>query len=186
MMKKAIFMMPVLLLFIVQATFSQKYFTRDGKIAFYSDAALEKIEAHNNSATSVLDMASGAMEFAVLIKGFQFEKALMQEHFNENYMESDKYPKALFKGKFDGFTAANLTKDGNYPVNVKGQLTIHGITKDVNVKGQFTVKGGALTGNASFNVLVADYGIKIPAVVKDNIAKEVRIDVNCNYQVFNK
>ncbi len=185
-MKRTIVLIPLLLLFFAQGIQAQKYFTREGKITFVSDAAMEKIEAVTNSATSVIDMATGAVEFAVLIKGFQFKKALMQEHFNENYMESSKFPKATFKGKIDNFSSVNLKKDGTYPVTTKGKLTIHGVTKDVDLKGQFVVKGGAISGTSTFNLAVADYDIKIPSVVKDNVAKVVKVDVSCNYQEFNK
>ncbi|NUO03161.1 MAG: YceI family protein [Saprospiraceae bacterium] len=173
-------------LFASSTLFAQKYFTREGKIAFLSDAKIEKIEATNKTATSVYDSETGKMEFAVLIKGFQFEKALMQEHFNENYMESDKFPKATFKGSVSDFKTINFTKDGVYPVKVKGQLTIHGVTKDVETEGKFTVKSGAVSAASSFTVAVADYGIAIPAVVRDNIAKTVKIDVTVGYQELKK
>ncbi len=101
-------------------------------------------------------------------------------------MESTKFPKAIFKGNFEGLTAANLKTDGTYPVTVKGKLTIHGVTKDVTSKGQFVVKGGAISGTSNFKVLIADYGIQIPALVKDNIAKEVAINVACNFQEFTR
>lgn len=162
---------------------SQKYFTKEGKIAFFSDASLEKIEAHNQKATSVLDAESGKMEFAVLIKAFQFEKALMQEHFNENYLESSKYPKAVFKGEIADFnTVVNLKKDGEYPVKVKGDLTIHGVTKAVETNAVFVVSNGTINANSSLTVALADYKIEIPAVVRDNIAKTVRIDIKVQYQ----
>ena len=165
---------------------AQKYFTREGKITFHSDAPVEKIEATNNSGTSVIDLESSRMEFAVLIKAFQFEKALMQEHFNENYMESSKYPKATFKGKIANMGAINFSKDGTYEANITGDLTIHGVTKPIETKGQFEVKGGKISGHSTFVVAVADYNIEIPNVVKDNIAKEVKIEVDCDYQEFKK
>jgi hypothetical protein len=163
------------------AVTAQKYFTREGNISFFSDAPLEKIEANNKTATSVLDVATGQMEFAVLIKAFQFEKALMQEHFNENYMESSKYPKSTFKGKIVNLDQVNFTKDGEYIAKVKGDLTIHGVTKAVETEGAIKVSGGKISAVSSFEVAVADYNITIPAVVRDNIAKTVRIDVNINY-----
>lgn len=171
-----------LLLICGQTLFAQKYFTRDGKISFFSEAPLEKIEAHNHKATSVLDAADGKMEFAVLIKAFQFEKALMQEHFNENYMESSKFPKATFKGSLVNAAAVNFAKDGAYEVEVQGDLTIHGVTQAVKVPGQFIVKDGKISANASFEVTVADYEIKIPAVVRDNIAKTVLVKVDLVYE----
>lgn len=169
-------------LFSLGSIQAQKYYTKAGKISFFSDTALEKIEAHNHKATSVIDLASGQMEFAVLIKAFQFEKALMQEHFNENYMESDKFPKATFKGEIQNLSDINFKKDGDYAAKIKGKLTMHGVTKDIETTGTFNVKSGKISASSIFNVLVADYGIKIPAVVKDNIAKEVKIEVNIDYE----
>ena len=165
---------------------AQKYFTRNGKISFHSDAPLEKIEAVNSSATSVLDTESGKMEFAVLIKGFQFEKALMQEHFNENYMESSKYPKAVFKGQIDNLDDVKFSTPGTYPVKISGDLTIHGVTQSREMEGTLSVKDSGIVGTSIFEVTVADHNIKIPAVVKDNIAKVVEVNVEMNYQPFNK
>jgi polyisoprenoid-binding protein YceI len=167
-------------------TQAQKYFTREGHVSFHSDASLEKIEAHNKTATSVLDAATGKMEFAVLIKAFQFEKALMQEHFNENYMESDKFPKASFKGEIANASKVNFSKDGEYPVKVKGDMTIHGVTKPVEADGFIRVKSGKISAASSFNVAVADYNIEVPSVVRDNIAKEVRVDIDVNFEPFTK
>jgi polyisoprenoid-binding protein YceI len=116
------------------------------------------------------------------VKAFQFEKALMQEHFNENYMESSKYPKATFKGDILNFKEFNFSKDGTYPAKVKGTMTIHGVSKPMETTAQFTVKKGAISGASEFKILVADYGIKIPSLVKDKIAKEVKIDIKADYQ----
>jgi polyisoprenoid-binding protein YceI len=160
----------------------QKYFTRDGKVSFHSDAAMEKIEAVNNKVTSVLDLATGEMEFAVLIKSFHFEKALMEEHFNENYMESSKIPKATFKGKASDMSAVNVSKSGKYPVKVSGDLTIHGVTKPVTVDGTLVVDSGKINASAVFEVAVADYEIEIPKVVRENIAKIVQIRVDIDYK----
>lgn len=185
MQKKAVFFIVATILLGTSLS-AQKYFTREGKVSFYSDAPVEKIEAHNSKATAVLDAGSGNMEFAVLIKAFQFEKALMQEHFNENYMESDKFPKALFKGEVLNLDKVNLEKDGEYPVKVKGSLTIHGVTNEIESPGKFIVKDGNITASSSFTVEVADYDIQIPAVVRDNIAKEVRINIEAGLQELKK
>lgn len=163
---------------------AQKYFTRDGVISFHSDAPLEKIEAINKSVTSVLDSESGAMEFAVLIKSFHFEKALMEEHFNENYMESGKYPKATFKGKVKNMSDIDLSVDGEYSAQVSGDLTIHGVTKAVETIGTFKVANGAVSAMSKFEVAVADYEIKIPKVVKDNIAEIVEISVAIDFKLL--
>jgi polyisoprenoid-binding protein YceI len=161
---------------------AQKFFTRDGQVNFLSEAPLEKIEAKNSKATSVLDTETGKLEFAVLIKAFQFEKALMQEHFNENYLESSKYPKATFKGAIVDNTAVNYGKDGSYPVTVKGEMTIHGVAQPLAAPGVITVKDGKISAESEFSVQVADYKIEIPAVVRDNIAKEVKISVRTAYE----
>jgi hypothetical protein len=173
-------------LLFTNGLYAQKYFTRSGTITFTSEAPLEKIEAVNQKATSIMDIASGKMEFAVLIKAFQFEKALMQEHFNENYLESDKYPKAIFKGQIDNISSVDFSKDGTYPVKVSGDLTIHGVTKPVQSTGTLSIKDGKINGASTFEVAVADYEIKIPNIVKDNIAKTVEIIVAVDYELFEK
>jgi polyisoprenoid-binding protein YceI len=129
-------------------------------------------------------MATGTMEWAVLIQGFKFEKALMQEHFNENYMESETYPKSKFKGKIDNIKDVNLTKDGTYPVTASGQLEMHGISKPVTATGVITVKNGIVSAKSNLSILLADYGIIIPKVVADNISKTVNITVETNYQLL--
>lgn len=172
----------IVLLLSAQLAVGQKYFSKTGKISFYSDAPMEKIEAHNSTASTVLDISTGNVEWAVLIQGFKFEKALMQEHFNENYMESTTYPKAKFKGKIDNLADVNFKKDGDYNVNVSGQLEMHGVTKPVNATGVITVKGGNISAKSKFSVAVADYGIQIPKVVAENIAKNVDINVHADYQ----
>lgn len=161
-----------------------KYFTREANITFLSDAPLEKIQGINNQAVSMLDISTGQMEFAVLMKAFEFEKALLQEHFNENYVESDKFPKANFKGSITNFADVNWKVDGEYPVTVTGKLTIHGVTKDVTSKGKIIIKAGAISASSSFNILISDYNIEIPSVVKDKINNNVKIDVNSNYKPY--
>lgn len=124
-MKTGLFIISFLLLSV--AAFSQKYFTKNGTVSFQAGTALEDIDATNKSAASVLDAATGQIEFAVLIKGFEFRRALMQEHFNENYMESNKYPKAVFKGKITNLQSISFQKPGSYPAAVSGVLEIHGV-----------------------------------------------------------
>lgn len=147
---------------------------------------MEKIEAHNNSATSVIDLASGKMEFAVLIKAFQFKKALMQEHFNENYMESSKYPKAVFKGHITNLKDIGFGTEGTYAANVAGDITIHGVTKSIEATGQFVVNDGIIAATSSFELTVADFDIEIPALVRDKIAKTVAVTFKGDYQEFNR
>jgi polyisoprenoid-binding protein YceI len=160
------------------ATAQERYATRTGHIAFHSETPMENIDADNRKVTCVLDATAGAMEFAVLIKAFEFEKALMQEHFNENYMESNTFPKATFKGKFTGATAEDLKKPGTYKVTVSGDLTIHGVTKPVSYPGTITVdKDGVLKASSDFVVKPEDHGIEIPSVVRKNIAETITVKV---------
>jgi hypothetical protein len=163
---------------------AQQYFTRAGHIAFTSDAPLEKIEAVNKSAVSIIDLETGQMEFAVLIKAFQFEKALMQEHFNENYLESNTFPKAVFKGRIENYTPISLSEDGEYPVSVKGRITIHGVTRELITEGKLLVRNGQLAARSGFELIVADFDIKIPKIVRDNIARTVKVLVEVNYELF--
>jgi hypothetical protein len=161
---------------------AQKYFTRDGTIEFMSDASVEKIEAVNQKVASVLDCQSGQVEFAVLIKSFHFEKALMEEHFNENYLESNKYPKATFKGTITNMSEISFTVPGSYDAKVQGDLTIHGVTKPLTVIGMIKVSPGEIFAKSTFEITVADYDIEIPKLVRDNIAKIVQIHAEMNYK----
>jgi hypothetical protein len=181
---KKIILSAIVLLAALIAFSQERLMTKSGKLSFYSDAPLEDIEAHNKNAVSVLDRTTGQVEFIALIKGFEFEKALMQEHFNENYMESDKYPKAIFKGKISDINKVIFSKDGTYAVTVTGMLTIHGETKEVSSPASFTISNGAVTANAEFSVVLRDYKISLPAIVKDKIAQNVRIVVNAKYQTM--
>ncbi len=174
----------LILIFSAQLATGQKYFSKTGKITFYSDAPLEKIEAQNTSASTAIDVASGSMEWAVLIRGFKFQKALMQVHFNESYMESQTYPKAKFKGKIDNIKSIDFKKDGKYDVTASGQLEIHGITKPITSTGVITVKNGIVTAKSKFSVLLADYGIEIPKLVANNISKSVEVTVEADYQIL--
>ena len=160
---------------------AQKVYTKNGSISFFSKSPLENITAENNQVMSVLNTQTGEMQFSVLIKGFHFEKALMEEHFNENYMESTKYPKATFKGNVTDMSKVNLAKDGSYDVTVSGDLNIHGVTNKVSVPGTIVVKGGKVSANSKFIVKLADYKISVPKVVKDNIAENIEISVACTF-----
>lgn len=164
------------------ASAQERYSTRNGLISFFSETPVENIEAHNRKVSSVIDITTGAMQFAVVIKSFEFDKALMQEHFNENYMESNTFPKADFKGKVTGFGAEQLASPGEYKVTVDGDLTIHGVTRQVSHPGTITVnKDGTLKAVSDFVVKPEDHGIKIPGVVRKNIAEEIAVKVRMDY-----
>lgn len=177
----------LLLLVICQTTvFGQKYFTKNGRISFYSDTPIEKIEAHNTSSNCVFDAATGRIELSALILGFRFEKALMEEHFNENYMESGKYPKAVFKGQIDNYKKIDPAKNSKHVVRVSGDLTMHGVTKNVSAQAVIDVKDGAMQATSEFQIAVADFKVAIPALVKDQIAKNVKIKVDASLKPLSK
>ncbi|HNM24837.1 MAG TPA: YceI family protein [Saprospiraceae bacterium] len=176
-MNRTIKIAVLLLLAMPGGLFAQKWFSRDAKV--YFDATTknspERIEATNKSGTIVVEQSSGRVEASVLIKGFLFDKSLMQEHFNENYMESSKFPKASFKGKIDNLSAVNFGQDGTYNAQISGDLTMHGVTKPVKTTATFKVKGGKISTSANFNVTLSDFGIDVPSVVADKLAKEAKI-----------
>jgi polyisoprenoid-binding protein YceI len=169
---------------LTTSSHGQKYFTKIGKINFDATTASspERVEGVNRTVTCVVDSKTGNIQFAVLMKGFEFEKALMEEHFNENYVESDKFPKAEFKGTIDNNDQVNYTKDGTYSVKVKGKLTIHGETKDVEAPGKLIIQNGKVSANAEFNVLLDDYKISIPGIVADKVSKAAKITVSCSLE----
>ena len=160
----------------------EKLLTRNAFISFYSKAALENIEAHSQTAASVLDKKTGKMEFSVLIKSFEFQKALMHEHFNENYLESDKFPKSVFAGRINDPSKVDFGQDGKYTETVTGQLTIHGETRTITAPVAFTVQKSVVTAVAEFFIDLADYKISIPGIVKDKISKTVKIAVKLKYE----
>ena len=155
--------------------FCQNYMTKTGFIGFYSKTPFEDIQGENNQVYAVLDPSSHHMAFAVLLKGFLFPKELMQVHFNENYVESDKYPKATFSGACSG--DIELTKDGIYQVVIKGDLSLHGVTKALETTAQLEVKNGKIIGSSTFKIKPEDYQIIIPGVVRDKIAKDINVKV---------
>lgn len=161
-----------------------RYLTRTGHIKFFSEAPLEDIEANNHKVLSVVDLSKGEIAVDLLIKAFEFEKKLMQEHFNENYLESDKYPKSTFNGSFVVPVDLKAMKDGTYELDVKGELTIHGVKKPVVTQASLTVTRGKLVGDVKFNVKVKEHEIKIPKVVVRNIAEVIEVTGKFEYESY--
>ena len=163
-------------------SFSQEkvYSTRSGVISFFSSTPAEKIEAINSQVTCKMSDKSGQIAFILLIKGFTFENALMQEHFNENYMESSKFSKADFKGIIKNIAEVNFSKDGIYKVTVDGNLTIHGVTNKVTTLGTITIASSKVIATAAFNIKVKDYGIT-GKYIGEKIANEVETTVTCKF-----
>jgi hypothetical protein len=177
-MNKKSILTAVLLILCLGNAVAQKYMTRTAKVAFHAGTSLEDIDGISNEAASVIDSKKGDFIFQVAIKSFKFRRALMEEHFNENYMESDKMPRADYKGTINDISTVNFDKDGSYKVNSAGKLTIHGVTKDVTIPATITIKGGKVETNAKFIVKPADYNVQIPKLVENKIAKEVEVSVN--------
>jgi hypothetical protein len=175
---KFFLMTPLLLYLFCEHTVAQiKIYSKTAVITFHSTAPLENISAKNNAGLCVWSMADGNIEFSVLMKGFEFAKALMQEHFNENYVESDRYPKATFKGVVEESKEISLTTDQERSVVVNGALTIHGVTHRISVPVMIKVKDGIISSSANFSITLADYDIKIPAIATGHINREISIEV---------
>ena len=176
-MKKYLFLLVIAaaLCTIVQA--QKVYQTKSGKIKFFSTTPVEDIEAINNQVDAKLG-SNGQMVFMVAIKGFKFDNALMQEHFNgDDYMQSNKFPKAVFMGNIIDLKTVDFSKDGSYKVSVKGNLEIHGVKKEITVPGIIEIKAGKVSSNSVFKVKIADYGVQGHA----KVAKEIEVTVDCKY-----
>ena len=180
-MKTRNFIVPAISFFLTIMVNAQgKYYTKAGRISFYSSTSVENIEAINKGAVAILDSKTGDIQFAVLMKGFEFKKALMQEDFNRDYVESSKFPKAEFKGQITNNSEIKYSTDGNYTAKVKGMLTIHGETKDIETTGNISVKDGKVQVKSVFNIQIADYKITVRKLYKDNISSTIKITVDCS------
>jgi hypothetical protein len=179
---KKITLVLALFTLMAMAANAQVYYTKNGRVTFFSKTVLENIDAENNQVISVLNTETGALQFSLLNNAFHFPKAKMEDDFNEDYMESDKYPRSTFKGKITNLSEVNFNKDGSYPVNVNGDLTIHGVTKNISTTGTITIKNGNVSATSSFKVFVRDYKIQIPSIVSNKIGESIEVKVACNYQ----
>jgi hypothetical protein len=181
-MKKTLFILMLLACGI--SLKAQIYMAKTCEISFFSASPLENIEALNKNAKPILNTATGDLQVKVPISNFKFEKPLMEEHFNENYMETEKYPNAIFKGKIQ--EAVDYKKDGEYKVTVKGNLEMHGVTKERTLEGTLTVKGTQVLLATKFNVRVADHGIQVPSLYVQNIAEVVEVKLNATLEPYQK
>lgn len=161
---------------------AQVYYTKNGNISFFSKTIMENINAENNQVLSVIDSQTGVIQFSLLNNSFHFPKAKMEDDFKENYIESDKYPRSSFKGIITDIGNINFNNDGTYKVNVKGELTVHGVTKDITIPGTIFIKNGNVSATSSFEIPVKDYQIKIPSIVTNKIAETIEVKVTCDYE----
>ena len=164
------------LVLFTTGTFAQeKMLTKNGRVIFEATVpAFEEVKGKNESATCVLNPSTGEIASLALIKGFRFKIALMEEHFNENYMESDKYPKATFRGKIEGFNVANLTSTAK-DYNIKGKLELHGKSKEITVPAKIRRTEAGIEIVSDFKVSVNDFNIRIPSVVQNKVSKNVSV-----------
>jgi hypothetical protein len=178
---------PIFILFLLSGTTSLlsqggKIFSiTSGKIAFQSDAPYELIKASSDALVGLIDISKKTFAFKVRMQTFEgFNSALQKEHFNENYIESNKYPEATFSGKI--IEDIDFTKDGTYTVRAKGNFTLHGIPQERIIKSDLTIKEGKMSVKSTFTVQLSDHNIPIPKVVKDKLATEIKVDVACQLQ----
>lgn len=174
-MKNILFIL--LTIYSIHGTAQNRYITKNGHIQFFSEAPLENIEAHNHQVAGILDLAKNEVAISLLIKAFKFDKSLMEEHFNENYLESDKFPKAVFIGSFQGKEIIDPNKNGLYPVSINGKLTLHGVTRELQTTGIIEVVKNQLIAKTKFQISIKDYNIDVPTLVIKNIAEVVDVTV---------
>jgi hypothetical protein len=174
-----IFSVLCLLYFLHGPLFSQvRFYAETSHVTFFSDGLIEDITAENNNVTSIFDVRKGEIAFLIKVKDFQFQKKLMQVHFNEKFMESEKFPKSTFVGTLKGF---DVTKTGIQNVIASGRIFIHGVYKEITLPGTLEVKDRSILMKSKFKVKLADFNITIPQVVWQNISEEVEVSVNFMY-----
>lgn len=175
------------LLLSIGCSYAQEtYFTRSGQIYFISKTDAIDIDATNNQVASFFDIETGKIQFAVLIKSFEFTLATAKEHFNEEYMESDKFPKAIFKGEIIDYDKNKLLANNTYQIIVKGEITIKGITKNIEVAGQITIQNNQVLASSDFKLSIDDFGIKVPKLVEHRVARQILVKVNMAYSPYKK
>ncbi|MEM6684732.1 MAG: YceI family protein [Bacteroidota bacterium] len=180
-MKKILYLC---MFFAVSTVVAQKYYTKTGKTYFKASVeAFEPVEATSESTTAVINMGTGEVAALLFIKSFHFRIALMEEHFNENYMDSDKYPKAKFKGKLEGFNMADISETPK-EYKLSGTLQMREMEKAISTTAKLSKSGDNIILESFFTVKPQDFGIKIPSIVREKIAKEINITLN--YELIEK
>lgn len=175
----------VLLLSIASNVIAQKVFlATGGMVHFFSATPMENIEAESKSMTAVLTTVTNKIQFSVSMRTFKFDKSLMEEHFNEKYVESEKYPKATFKGVIN--ENLDWSRDTVADVTATGTFELHGVTKEITEKGKLKIVGDKINLVVIFNVVLADYKIRIPKVVTMNIAEVIKVDMDCDFAPYVK
>jgi hypothetical protein len=169
----------VSLILLSTGTVAQLYKSSGGEIRFFSEAPIENIEASSTEAGSIFDSGTGDIVFSIPMRSFQFDKSLMQTHFNDQYVESDKFPKSKFKGNIKGF---DRNKPGKQQVTCSGEITIHGVTQNVGADGTIVFNSGTVEIESVFKLTVEDFDIEIPKLLWQNIAEVVEVSVLLEYK----
>jgi len=172
----------LLSVFLCQSLLAQlKFKTTEGIITFFSSTPIENIEAKNQKVASIL-RDDNKVVFVVPMTQFRFPNALMQAHFNENYVDSEKFPHAFFNGKLVGMKKENYQQNGSYAVEIVGELSIKGNTKEISETGKLIVKNNTIQALSNFDIQLKDYQIKIPKIMFQKIAQSIQIKVNIHYE----
>ncbi len=178
---KKIILVSTLLLFSTLVFSQEKLMTRTGEVSFTSETAVENIYAKNSQTASILIPEDGTIAFNILLKSFKFKKALMEEHFNEKYVHSDKYPSAKFKGTI-GSDIDLKTPKAYKNVPIDGEMIFHGVTKPLKVIANILVNtDGTIAFTSEFKLVLEDYKVEVPSLVKDKISPEILVSVSTNY-----
>ncbi len=184
MFKKQIFLTLVLPIAMTSHMIGQIYIAKNCTISFLSLTPVEDVAATNTAAKPLLNTATGDLQMKIPMTAFVFDKPLMQEHFNENYVESEKFPYAIFKGKLEN--EINFSKDGEYKAAVTGTLLIHGVEKERTIEGVITVKGSEIVLSSSFKIKFSDHGIVIPALYSGVIPPDTDVKINAQLEPYKK
>ncbi len=163
---------------------STHYTTNSGIVRFSSKTPLENIEAENKNGQAILNTSTGEIAVRMTMKNFNFPNKLMQEHFNENYMESEKFPTGTFSGKVE--TSIDYSRDGLYDVTATGKFTVHGVTKSRSIQGKMNIASGKITITADFQVALSDHKIEVPQIVFVKIAQQIQVQAQFVLMPVNK
>ncbi len=167
-------------------TVTQKYITKTGTIEIFSQTPVFTIEGTNRKVASILNTETGEIVVSTLVRSFKFKEALVEEHFNENYMHSEKFPKAVFKGKITNFKEIDFTKNGKNSFVIEGKLTIHGETIYIKEDGMMNIKDGNISANTEFSISLKKYKIEIEKAYKDAIKDDILLKIHFDYKPYNK
>ncbi|MFH2141679.1 MAG: YceI family protein [Bacteroidota bacterium] len=175
----------IILIFSLLFAYSQqKYYCKNAYIGFISETPFITLKAQNKTVVTFINMNSGEVVFGVVMRGFKFKQALAEEHFYENYAETDIFPQAKFKGKILDFSKIVLIDKNEYEVEVEGELTIHGVTQSIKEKGNLIIKKNKIFAKSTFILHPEDYEIKIPTIVRDKIASEIIVRIEVLYEPY--